>query len=194
MSAATIAPSTVLRRYITAAEFERMVEAGIFKPDERIELLDGELYEMAAIGAHHASAVRRLINLLARRLGDRAIIDVQHPILLGEKALPQPDILVLHDRDYAPDTFPTPADVFIIIEVADTSLDYDRGVKFPRYAAAGIPEAWLVDLNANIIERHSDPRCDRYHQIFFAGIGDTLSSMILPDLKIPVASVVGPTE
>src|SRR5215472_12642971 len=156
MSAATIAPSTVLHRYITAAEFERMVEAGIFKPDERIELLDGELYAMAAIGARHASAVRRLINLLARRLGDQAIIDAQNPILLGEKALPQPDILVLHDNDYAPDTFPTPADVFIIIEVADSSLAYDRDVKFPRYAAAGIPEAWLVDLNANVIERHSD--------------------------------------
>ena len=168
-----------------------MVEAGIMAEDERVELLGGEFYEMAPIGLRHVRAVRVLNDLLNEHIRRVAVIDVQNPILLNDKSRPQPDVIVLHRRDYP--GYPSPADVFVVIEVADSSLAYDRDVKFPRYAAAGIPEAWLVDLNANVIERYSDPRDGRYRQIFVAGIGDVLSSTTLPDLAIPVAAVVGPT-
>ncbi len=107
--------------------------------------------------------------------------------------MPLPDIAVLRPRNYS-SALPTPADVLLVIEVADSSLAYDRGMKFPRYAAAGITEAWLIDLAAEIVERHTEPRDGLYRQITLARVGDTLASTVLTELTIPVDTVLGVSE
>lgn len=180
----------VEHRSFTMAEYERMVEIGILSEDERVELLDGELYRMSPIGARHVHAVRTLTNLLVKQIGHRALIDVQNPIRLDDDSVPQPDIAVLHCRNYAA-ALPKAADVLLVIEVADSSVAYDRGMKFPRYAAAGIAEAWLIDLLAGIVERHSEPRDGIYRQITLARTGDTLTSTVLAELTIAVDAVLG---
>jgi len=179
-----------LHRTFTVAEFERMVEIGILSDDERVELLGGEINYMSPIGVHHAHTVRVLNNLLNRQIGHAAIIDVQNPIRLNDNSMPLPDLAALRLQNYR-SALPTPADVLLVIEVADSSLAYDRGSKFPRYAAAAIPEAWLVDLAAGIVERHTEPRDGLYRQITIARTGDTLASTVLTELTIPVDAVLG---
>jgi Uma2 family endonuclease len=180
----------ILHRTFTTAEFERMVETGILTEDERVELLDGEINAMSPIGVPHANAVRALNGLLYRQIGHAAIIDVQNPIRLNDKSMPLPDLAALRRRSYR-SALPTPADVLLVIEVADSSLAYDRGTKFPRYAAAGIPEAWLIDLTGKVIERHTEPRDGLYRQITIARAGETLASTVLTELAIPIDTVLG---
>jgi Uma2 family endonuclease len=180
----------ILHRTFTAAEFERMVETGILAEDERVELLDGEINAMSPIGVPHANAVRVLTNLLVKQIGHTAIIDVQNPIRLNDNSMPLPDLAALRPRSYR-SALPAPADVLLVIEVADSSRDYGRATKFPRYAAAGIPEAWLIDLPAGIVELHSELRGGFYRQITIARAGDTLVSTILTEVAIPVDTVLG---
>jgi Uma2 family endonuclease len=169
----------------TVAEYERLGELGFFHEDDRIELLDGEIIEMAAIGADHATTVRQLTRVVVSQVGEGYIVDVQNPLRLNDRSMPQPDIAVIRDKDYGK-AVPTAADALLVIEVADSSLDYDRNRKFPRYAASGIPEAWLFDITAGRIERHSEPRDGRYQQVAFAVRGQTLASLVLPGIAIPV--------
>ncbi len=184
--------TTTFRRLLTADEYQQMAETGILSEDERIELLGGEIYHLAAIGVRHANAVRALNRILNRQVGTIAIVDVQNPIRLDDESMPQPDILVLRDRNYA--ALPTPGDLFILIEVGDSSHDSDRRTKFPRYAAAGIPEAWLVDLANDVIERYSEPRNRNYRVAMFAHVGESLTSTVLPVLTIPADLVLDPDE
>jgi len=181
-----------LHRTFTVAEFERMAEIGILSDDERVELLGGEINYMSPIGARHVQVVNALNDLLWTMIGHAATISVQNPIRLDTDSMPLPDIAALRRRNYA--TLATPADVLLVIEVADSSLTYDRGTKFPRYAAAGIAEAWLIDLAAGIVERHTEPRDGLYRQITIARLGDTLTSTILPELAIPVDKVLGTSD
>ena len=180
----------VRHRHLSADEYQQMAEMGILDEDERIELIGGEMYHMAAIGVHHADAMRALNRILNRQVGSIALVDVQDPIRLDDETMPQPDIAIVRDRRYR-DEHPTPQDILMVFEVADSSRAYDRGLKFPRYAVAGIAEAWLVDLTGNVIERHSDPRDSTYRQITIAHIGDTLISTVFPQLAIPVDAVLG---
>jgi hypothetical protein len=179
-------------RHLSADDYQRMVEMGILDEDERIELIGGEMYHMAAIGARHANAVRVLNRMFNQQIGAVAIIDVQNPIRLDDESLPQTDILVLRDRAYP--ELPTPTDTFMVVEVGDSSRDMDKETKFPRYAVAGIAEAWLVDLVADLIARHSEPRDGLYRQITLARAGDTLTSTVFPQLAIPVDAVLGMSD
>ncbi|MDQ6602485.1 MAG: Uma2 family endonuclease [Chloroflexota bacterium] len=177
-----------LHRTFTVTEYERMIETGILSENERVELFGGELYRMSPIGARHVHAVNALNDLLWTMIGHAAIISVQNPIRLDDDSMPLPDLAALR-RQNNTDTLPTPADVLLVIEVADSSLAYDRGIKFPRYAAAGIAEAWLIDLAAEIVERHSEPRDGLYRQITLARAGDTLTSAVFVELMIPISAV-----
>src|SRR5207247_3212709 len=142
-------------RRFTVDEYYRMAETGILAEDDRVELLDGEIVEMSPIGPRHAATVTRLDHLFNRLVGDRAIVRAQNPVRLDGYSEPEPDIALVTPRaDFYRAEHPTPRDILLIVEVADTSLRYDRHTKLPGYARAGVPEAWLVDLTADRVERY----------------------------------------
>ncbi len=172
----------------TVDEYEHLGKLGFFHEEARTELLDGEIIEMAAIGADHASIVRQLTRLVVTQVETGLIVDVQNPLRLNDNNMPQPDLAVIRDRDYA-GMVPSAADALLVIEVADSSLDFDRNRKLPRYAATGIPETWIFDVTARRIERHSEPRDGRYRQVTVASGGQELASTILPAIVIRVGTI-----
>ena len=143
----------VVRRRFTVTDYEQMAEVGILKPDERVELIAGEIWEMAAIGIRHAQCVTRLNRMLIRALPDDFQVNPQNPIRLSDDSEPQPDLAVMYERAY--DATPAAPDILFVIEVSDTTREYDRGTKMPLYAAAGIAEVWLIDLVAERVERYT---------------------------------------
>lgn len=184
---------TVARRRFTTAEYHAMAEAGVLAEDERVELIAGEIVRLTPIGSQHAGCVRGLNRLLSRGLGDRALIAVQDPIVLDDASEPEPDIAVLRFReDNYRSLHPKPADVLLIIEVADTSADYDRNVKLPLYAQAGIPEVWLVHLREACIEIHCNPTATGYDEMRTLHTGDRVSPFAVPDLELSVAAILTP--
>jgi len=135
-----------------------MAETGILPPQARVELIEGEIVDMTPIGSRHSGYTDHLCQLLFAAVKSHAIVRTQSPIHLGTFTEPQPDIALLRPRaDYYSNAHPTPADILLIIEVADSSLDYDRGIKLPLYAQHSIPECWLADLNSRVISRHHEP-------------------------------------
>ncbi len=167
-----------------------MGEAGILHEDDRVELIEGEIVEMAAIGTRHFACVNQLNRLLVRSVGDAAIVSVQNPVRLDEHTEPQPDLTVLRVRDYR-ESLPMPEDVLLLIEVSDTTLSYDRGVKLPLYARAGIREVWIVDLPGEVIERHTDPSVDGFRTLERMRRGKEIKSAALPELAFRVETVLG---
>jgi Uma2 family endonuclease len=155
-----------------------------------VELIEGQIVEMAAIGTRHFACVNQLNRLLVRGVGDAAIVSVQNPVRLDEHTEPQPDLTVLRVRDYR-ESLPMPEDVLLLIEVSDTTLSYDRGVKLPLYARAGIREVWIVDLAGETIERHTDSSGDGYRSLGQTRRGETIESVALPELSFPVDAVLG---
>ena len=150
-----MATETPTRRRFTVHDYHRMGESGILSEDDRTELIDGEIVQMTPIGGRHAACVNELTRILVGAVGRDAVVSVQNPIRLDDFHEPQPDLAVLRRReDYRSGRLPGSDDVVLLIEVADTTLRYDRGVKLPLYARAGIPEVWLVDLGGGILERH----------------------------------------
>jgi len=170
-------------KQFTVEQFQLMYERGVFADSDRYELINGEITTMSPIGRKHAACVNRLSKLLEKKLGDRVILSVQNSILLADKSQPQPDIAVLKYRDdFYEDALPTPADILLIIEVADSSLDYDRDVKANLYAAAGIPQMWLFDVNTKMITGFSQPSELGYKQIYRYTQGDRLSILAFDDV------------
>ena len=174
----------------TVHDYHRMGEAGILHEDDRVELIEGELVEMTAIGTRHFSCVNRLTRMLVMNVGDEAIVSVQNPVRLNEYNEPQPDLTVIRPRDYR-ESLPKPEDVLLLIEVSDTTLAYDRGVKLPLYARAGIREVWIVDLPGETIERYTDPLKEGYRGADRLRRGQTLESISLPGLTPSVDEVLG---
>ena len=174
------------RRRFTVDELYIIDEAGIFD-DERIELLDGEIFIMPPIGDPHADGTDRLGSDLIYRLYGRARVRVQGPVRLNDYSLPQPDIAVLRLRDDYHRAAPTPADVLLLIEVADSSLESDREVKLPRYAAAGILEVWIVNLRTREVEAYDDPRDGAYQGRRVVGANGSISPRAFPDVLLNVA-------
>jgi Uma2 family endonuclease len=180
----------VTRRRFTVHDYHRMGEAGILHEDDRVELIEGEIVEMAAIGTRHFTCVNQLTRLLVRGVGDAAIVSVQNPVRLDEHSEPQPDLTVLRVRDYR-ESLPMPEDVLLLIEISDTTLSYDRGVKLPLYARAGIREVWIVDLQGEIIERHTDPSGSGYRRVERARRGEALAPLTFSELTLRVDAVLG---
>lgn len=184
-------PVQVLRRRFTVDEYYRMAEADILHEDDRVELIEGEIVEMAPIGSRHASCVKRLNSLLSQRLRDQVLISVQDPIRLGEHSEPQPDITLLLPRsDFYSGAHPGAADVLLAVEVADTSVEYDREAKAPLYARSGIRETWLVDLDAGVVEVYRDPSPQGYRQTQRLKPGDHLAPEAFPQVLLPVADIL----
>lgn len=180
----------VTRRRFTVHEYHKMAEAGILHEDDRIELIDGELVEMTAIGTRHFSCVNRLTHLLVGKVGDDATVSVQNPVRLNEYAEPQPDVALIRARDYK-ESLPTPEDVLVLIEVSDTTLAYDRGLKLSRYAQAGIPEVWIVDLGGEKIEHHTGPSGDLYRHVELVRRDETIKSVALSGMDVRVDDILG---
>lgn len=138
-----------------------MGQAGIFSEDDRVELIQEEIVVMTPIGSPHAGTTVFLNRWFSSRVGDRALVTVQNPVTLSPDSEPQPDVALLRPRgDYYRRSHPRPEDVCRLIEVADTSLEYDRAVRVPRYARAGIPEARVVDLMAGSVEVSQQPSAE----------------------------------
>ena len=178
------------RRRFTVHDYHRMGEAGILHEDDRVELIEGEIVEMAAIGTRHFNCVNRLNRLLVRAVGDDAIVSVQNPVRLSEDTEPQPDLAVLRPRDYF-ESLPGPEDVLFLIEVSDTTLAYERNLKLPLYARAGVPEVWIVDLANETIERYTEPSESGYRRVEKARRAETLASLTMPGLAVEVDAVLG---
>ena len=185
--------STIPLHTFDIETYHRMIEAGVFREDDRVELIQGRILDMTPIGKQHAACVKRLNALFHQHLQGRVLVGVQDPILLAsEQSEPQPDLTLLRPReDFYEAALPGPEDLFLVVEVADTSQDYDRGIKIPLYARAGIPEAWLVDLKARVVEVYRDPSLGGYRTCQRLGPGDTLSPLAFPDVGLPVEAVVG---
>lgn len=150
----------------TADEYERMGEAGIFPPGARLELIEGEIYEMSPIGSPHAACVKFLSRLLNELFGKELIVGVQDPVRLNDFSEPQTDLTLLRWReDFYRSAHPTPEDVLLVVEVADTTAVTDRSVKIPLYAKSGVAEAWLVNIPDERVEIYSDPSGGEYRRV-----------------------------
>ena len=180
------------RRRFTVHEYYQMAEAGILTEDDRVELIEGEIVEMSAIGSRHAGCVARVNELFVVTFRDAAQVHCQNPIRLSEHTEPVPDLALLRRRpDFYTTGHPGPDDVLLVVEVADTSLQYDRAVKLPLYAGSGIPEAWLLDLNQDAILVSRDPSPSGYHSSWTVRRGERLSPIAFPDRKLAVADLLG---
>lgn len=173
-------------------EYHRMSEAGILSEDARVELIDGEIIKMSPIGSRHVGCVNRLNTLLNRRVGQAAIVSVQNPIHIAEYSEPEPDIALLKPRaDFYSQSLATADDVLLIIEVADTSVEYDRDVKLPLYARAGIPETWLANLQQDRVEAYSQPINGVYQKVRHVTRGESLSPENFPNLVLSADEILG---
>lgn len=178
---------TIARWQFTVADYTRMRETGILREDDRVELLDGEVRPMSPTGPLHAALVNLLMVLLTRQLGDRAILSVQNPIQLNDYSEPQPDLSLLQPRaDFYAAAHPRPDDILLVIEVGDSTLAYDRSEKLPRYAQAGIPEVWLIDVERHAVEQYTHPRNGRYHQFQLAEQGDQVTATTIEHLVVVI--------
>jgi len=170
------------RRRWTVDDYHRMAEIGLLGEDDRVELLDGEVVEMSPIGSVHAGLVERVADLLRLRCAGKAQVRTQNPIRIGKHSEPEPDIALVKPRDdYYIGAHPGPDDVLLLIEISDSSVAIDRADKAPLYAAAGVPEVWLVDLRAGEVEVHRG-RADGWR----ARPGEAIAPLALPDLRIAV--------
>jgi len=187
------APQAPRRHPITVHEFFRMGETGVLAPDARIELIEGELIDMSPIGPPHASRTAQLNETLVEAARGRAVVWPQNPVLLGDLNAPQPDIALLERReDFYAHGHPQPEDVLLLVEVADTSLAFDRDRKLPLYARFGIPEVWLVNVPGRAVIVHRDPQPEqgRYATQFSLKPPGLIRPMMLPDVELDLSSLL----
>jgi Uma2 family endonuclease len=169
-----------------------MLKAGILRKEDRVELLDGEIIEMSPIGGRHAGTVDGLGEWFVLGLAGRARVRIQNPVRLSSGSEPEPDIVLARPRSNRyMERHPGPEDIFLIIEVSDTTLDFDRDTKVPFYAAAGIPEVWIWDLNGARVLVYREPRDGVYRQTTVVERDSTLSPAAFPDLVLRVADLMG---
>lgn len=180
------------KRLFTVEEYNRMAEAGILGEDDRVELIDGEIIQMSPIGRRHAGCVNRLNRILAVRVGDRAVVAVQNPVQLSDRSEPQPDVALLIPRaDFYSQAHPQPQEVLLIVEVANTTAEYDREVKVPLYAQANISEVWVVDLVGELVEVYRQPSLDGYAEVQQLRRGENFSTHAFPDVLLTVDEILG---
>lgn len=178
---------------ISVDEYHRMGEGGVFAPDERLELLDGVLIAMPPIGPAHAFSVLALSKFLNEKLGDRALVNVQNPVVIGPTSKPQPDVMLLRPplARYGKQ-LPVTADALLVVEVSDSTRVVDRGPKLQGYARAGVSEVWIVDLVEGAVDAFTEPSGEDYARRFRAKRGDRLAPAAFPDAPIAVSDILPP--
>ena len=179
-------------RAFTVDECDRMVAADILTEEDRVELIAGQIVAMSPIGSRHAACVKLLNLLIGKMVGGSMLIGVQDPIALDAYSAPKPDLVLLRPRaDFYSEAHPSAADVLLAVEVADTSIDYDREVRLPLYAQAGLPEVWLIDLQESRIEVYARPQGGTYQQRVEVTANATLTSPTIPQLALAAADLLG---
>ena len=177
---------------ISVEMYHLMAEKGVFAPDDRVELIEGELFEMSPIGSLHVRCVNVLNEFFVRALPDMFLVSVQNPFISSSHSEPQPDLTILkRTADLYKIALPVGNDVAIVIEVSDTTATFDRKRKLPTYAAAGIPEAWLVDLRAGHVEVHTEPTPDGYNAVKIYRRGDNAVSKSIVGVNLSVDDILG---
>ncbi|MGQ0550298.1 MAG: Uma2 family endonuclease [Armatimonadota bacterium] len=182
----------LLRRRFTVDEYYRMADAGIFSEDDRVELIEGEIVEMVPTGSQHAGYVGKLNRILSSRVGESAFVWVQNPVRLSEHSEPLPDLALLRPRaDFYTSAHPGPDDILLLVEVAETSAEYDRGVKVSLYSRYGAREFWLIDLRQEAVEVYRAPAPEGYREIQTVRRGGQLTIEALPTIGLSVDEIFG---
>lgn len=189
MYAITDSPAT--RHRISVDDYYRMGEVGILRKDNRLELIKGDIIDMAPIGSAHAGTVKRLAKLLMDAVGNSSIVSVQDPVRLDAYSEPQPDIALLRLReDYYREAHPRSGDLLLIVEVTETSLSYDQGIKVPLYAQHGIPEVWVFDVGSNHLHICRQPEQDSYQVVETLSQAKIICPMQLPKVAVNLAGLL----
>jgi Uma2 family endonuclease len=179
--------STERLRPLRRVEYERLGQEGFFDDDDRVELLEGVIVQMSPRGTRHDAAIERLVRLFVLALADRAVVRPQLAYAASDISEPEPDLAIVpagdHDRAH-------PAEAFLLIEVADSSLSKDRRIKSRIYAAAGVPEYWVVDVADGTIEVRTKPGGDAYGEVRVVRRGEAIPLQAFPDVEIAVSDVV----
>ncbi|MCP4400542.1 MAG: Uma2 family endonuclease [bacterium] len=181
-----------LTHWFSVEEYGLLSDAGILHEDDRLELIEGRIIDMAPIGSAHAGSVNRLLGIFVNLFQDRAIVSVQNPVQLDAYSEPQPDLMLLRPRDdFYAERHPEPEDVLLLLEVADTSLDYDRNVKIPLYAGHAIQEVWLLNLRDQTIEVYRAPSSAGYENILTLRGQQHVNPQTFPEVMLHVAQILG---
>jgi|ERR1051325_8962871 Uma2 family endonuclease len=180
------------KRAFTVSEYNRMAEVGILKQTDRVELIDGEIIQMSPIGSRHAACINRLNTILHQEAKENFIISVQNPLIVDDYCEPEPDLALLRLRpDFYEHGHPQSGDVLLVIEVADSTVDFDRTVKIPIYARNGIPLTLLVNLPSEVVELHADPAGPRYRLVKNFARGQSVSLPTKPEITFRVNDILG---
>ncbi len=183
--------SRIVPKRFRVEDFRRMTEAGILPEESGWEIIDGYLIDKMSIGSKHASTVKKLNRKLTLMFEDKAIISVQDPIYINEYNEPEPDIALLKPRkDFYEESHPTPQDVLLIIEVSNSTIEYDRAIKKTLYAEAGIKEFWLINLKENTIECYSSPKNGNYRLAEILEAGEIIQSKMIENLTLKVEEIL----
>ena len=182
----------LLRRLFTVDDYYKMLEAGVLTENERVELIRGEIVKMSPIGIHHANCVDSLTELFILRLGKTVTVRVQNPVRLNDNSEPEPDIALVERRQgFRQTQHPQPEDIFLLIEVSDTTVKYDQEVKIPLYAENNIVEVWLVDLTQQCLEVYRQPTANSYEIVQTFQRGETVTIQALPHVTFTVDEILG---
>jgi Uma2 family endonuclease len=185
-------PAPLKRYRMKADDYQRLGEVGVLAPDARVELLDGQIIQMAPVGSRHFAMVARLDRLFQHAVGDHALVAVQTSLRLDEYSEPQPDLALYRPRaDFYAGALPTPADTLLVVEVADSSARYDRAIKMPLYARRGITELWIVDLDAGLLRMYSQPQGDDYLHANATATPGVVGIVALPGVTLDLTGVFG---
>jgi Uma2 family endonuclease len=179
-------------RKFTVEEYEKMSVQGIIKPDEKVELIRGEIIKMSPMGTRHAACIYRLTQLFSRKFADLILLGVQNPIRLNDNSQPEPDLSLLIPRsDFYVSAHPQPEDIYLIIEVSDSTLDYDRNSKIPLYAEANIKEVWLVNLQEECLEVYRYPVNGIYQSIQKYEGEESIFVESFPEIELTLGEILG---
>ena len=179
-------------KLFTVDDLDQMLESGVLTEDDNVELLNGELVTMSPVGSRHAACVKRLNHFFSQTIGDKAIVSVQDPIQIRPNSQPEPDIAILRVRhDFYMDAHPEAADVLLLIEVSDSSLDYDKEIKLGIYGRGGVPEVWIINLQDEQVDSYRGPFNGGYRLRERFLLGENIKADLLPKLEVNISQVFG---
>lgn len=180
-------------RLLTVQDYHRMVESGILAPDERVELIEGQIFHQAQRGTSHCAAITRIKRVFHRKLADKALICLQNPVQLSDFSEPEPDVAIvkLDPLDYE-DHHPTPAELFLLIEVSDSTLKRDLEIKAPAYARSGVGECWVLDVKGRCLYVLREPEADGYGVELRLRDGEAIAPLSFPDCQVQVSDFLRP--